>query len=468
MTNIKRSRIYSHTTAICPTCYTLVPSRIIERDNRILLEKLCPRDGISSALICSDTAWYRESRSYIKPGQPPLDLSNKSFSGCPDSCGICPEHRQHTCLPVVEITNVCNLACPICLKDLNQSFGMSAEEYRSVLKQLRKCEGDIPVLNLSGGEPTMHPEFEEIVRISGEEGVLQTTVSTNGLRLIEDRRLRDFFRKTGTIAALQFDGFDPQTWISLRGRNLSGIKLDLISMLEQEGVRYSLTATVMKGVNDHEITPITNYFFNSAAVSLMFQPVAYTGAAAGIVADDRLTIPDVVRKIEQSRYVRPGDFNPLPCSHYSCFALAYYLSLGEGEFLSLKEFLGKDNYLEVIANRTLPGLEEEGYSLIKERIYDFWSAADSSNNNERVLKRMRTILRELSATPFSPKRAFELGSASMKGIFIHHFMDRDTFDLGRLMKCCNHYPQIDGRLMPICAQNNQTALRQKNGGFSQT
>jgi len=461
MTNNSASHIYSHTTAICPCCNMLVPARIVEFDSRILLEKLCPAHGINSALICSDPDWYRESRSYVKPGQAPLDLNTTIFSGCPESCGLCTEHRQHTCLPVVEITNDCNMACPICLKDLHQAFGMNAEEFRSVLKQLRKCEGSIPVLNLSGGEPTIHPEFSEILRISAEEGVMQTTVSTNGLRLFEDRMLRDLFRETGTIAALQFDGFESRTWCRLRGQDLSEMKLDLISLLEREGVRFSLTATVMNGVNDHEISPITDFFFNSGAVSLMFQPVAFTGAALAMKADDRLTIPDVVREIEKSRFVKQGDFNPLPCSHYSCFALSYYLMLGAGEFLSLKEFLGKENFLEVIANRTLPGLEEEGYDMIKERIYDFWSAADSSNDNERVLQRMRTILRELASMAFSPKRAFDLGSASMKGIFIHHFMDRDTFDLGRLMKCCNHYPQADGRLMAICAQNNLSVLRKK-------
>lgn len=451
--------IYSHTTAICPVCASLVPARIVERDEQIHLEKLCPQDGISSALICSDPVWYRESRSYVKPGQAPLDRSNKEFTGCPGSCGLCPEHRQHTCLPVVEITSACNLACPVCLKDLRQPFGMTASEYRSVLQRLKGCEGSIPVINLSGGEPTVHPQFAEFLRISAEEGVMQTTVSTNGLRLLADKGLRDLFRETGTIAALQFDGFAPRTWQTLRGEDLSAMKLELIALLEQEEVRYSLTATVMQGVNDQEITAITDFFFASMAVSLMFQPVCFTGAASNLATDDRLTIPDVVRQIEQSRFVKPGDFNPLPCSHYSCFALSYYLQIDDSEFLSLKEFLGRDNYLEVIANRTLPGLDEDGYALMKERIYDFWSAADSSDNNERLLQRLRTILRELSATPFSPKRAFELGSASMKGIFIHHFMDQDTFDLGRLMKCCNQYPQVDGRLIPICAQNNREWLR---------
>jgi uncharacterized radical SAM superfamily Fe-S cluster-containing enzyme len=438
----------------CPSCGNLVPGRTIERDGRILLEKLCARHGVSSVVISSDVSWFRESRSYVKPGQAPLSRSADRFAGCPESCGLCSEHRQHTCLPVIEINSACDLDCPVCLKNFPRAFRMTVEEYRGILEKLLSCEGAVPVVNISGGEPTIHPEFEEILRASAQSRVMQTTVSTNGIRLHRDQRMRDLFKETGTIVALQFDGFRPETFTTLRGRDLSAMKLELVSLLEKEGIRYSLTATVMKGVNDREIGAIADFFFQGKGVSLMFQPAAFTGKAARLDATiGRLTIPDVVREVRKSRYVREGDFNPLPCSHYSCFALAYYFDLGAGEFLSLKDFLGKEDYFNVISNRTLPGLEEAGFSLIKERIYDFWSAADSSDRQERVLTRIRGILRELSAAPFSPQRAFALGSASMKGVFIHHFMDADTFDLGRLMKCCNHYPQADGRLVPICAQN---------------
>jgi hypothetical protein len=447
-------KLWSHTTALCPECGTLVPGRIMERDGRILLEKLCPDHGITAAMICSDPEWYRLSRSYVKPGQSPLERSVSAFGGCPDSCGLCPEHRQHTCLPVIEITSACDLDCPVCLKAPSEPWWMTPASYRQVLERLFACEGEVPVINLSGGEPTLHPEFDEILRISAESGVMQTTVSTNGVRLFEDRGLRDLFRATGTIAAVQFDGFEPATYRALRGRDLSEMKREFIGLLEREGVRYSLTATVMKGINDHEIASITDFFFRSGGLSLMFQPVAFTGRAAAMEREgERLTIPDVVREIEKSGFVKQGDFNPLPCSHYSCFALSYYLDLDDGVFLGLKDFLGRDDYLDVIANRTLPGLDSEGYALIRERIFDFWSAADSSGDNERILRRIRGILRELSSTPFTPRRAFELGSASMKGVFIHHFMDRDTFDLGRLMKCCNHYPGADGSLVPLCGRN---------------
>lgn len=446
--------LYSHTTSLCPDCRALVPARIVERDGRIFLEKLCPAHGIRAVVICPDPAWYRESRAYVKPGRLPRVRSVDAFRGCPDSCGSCPEHRQHACLPVVEITNACDLDCPVCLKSRKRPFEMTIAEYRLLLDRLFACEGEVQVLNLSGGEPTLHPDFESFLRIPAERGVMQTSVSTNGLRLHRDRELRDLFRKTGAIAALQFDGFDPEAYRRLRGADLLSLKVETIGLLEEEGVRYTLTATVMRGVNDGEIRGIVDFFFGSKALSLMFQPAAFTGAASALDAGaGRLTIPDVVREIERSRFVREGDFNPLPCSHYSCFALSYYLKIEDERFLGLKEFLGRENYLRVIANRTLPGLEEDGYSIIKDRIYDFWSAADSGGDNERILRRIREILRELSATPFTPKRAFELGSASMKGIFIHHLMDRDTFDLGRLMKCCNPYPQADGRLVPMCAQN---------------
>ena len=134
-------------------------------------------------------------------------------------------------------------------------------------------------------------------------------------------------------------------------------------------------------------------------------------------------------------------------------ALIFPVLLGEDSFISLKDFLGKEQYLNVIANRTLPGLEKEGYSIIKEKIYEFWSAEDPSNATTNILKRARKIIEELNRLDFTSKKAFDLGVSSIKAIFIHQFMDAFTMDIGRLMRCCNHYPQVDGRLIPMCAQN---------------
>jgi len=447
------SRIFHHTQALCPDCKTRVTARVVEREGKVFLEKFCPNHGLSDALISSDAAWYQDSIRYVKPRQIPLDINVREFRGCPESCGSCPQHQQHTCLPVIEITHDCNLDCPVCLKDLDKHARMSREDFAGILDNLLRCEGQIDVLNLSGGEPTVHPDLPEFLRMTRDKGIVQTTVSTNGVALLRSPRLRRAFKETDTIVSLQFDGFRPATSEFLRGEDLAQAKLDLIKILDEEGIRYSLVTTLANGVNQDEIPAIVDFFFRSKAVSLMLQPIALTGAARQFSQRERVTIADVVHAVEQSDFVNPGDFNPLPCSHFSCFALAYYFSLGDGRFLSLKEFLGTETYLDVIANKTLPGLDDAGFEAIRNRLYDVWSLADSNSLGEQALARIRKVLREVSADKLTPQKAFALGIESMKAIFIHDFMDVSTFDIGRLIKCCNPYPQTDGRLVPICTQN---------------
>jgi len=437
-----------------------VPARIVERDDRVYLEKFCAGHGHSSALISSDSAWYRDSTRYVKPKQTPLQVNGQAYRGCPESCGSCGEHQQHTCLPVIEITSRCNLSCPICLKRFRNGFELDLVAFEGIIDSLLRCEGRVDVINLSGGEPTLHPGLGDFLRLASDKGVMQTTVSTNGLLFLSRPDLRDLFRSTGAIAALQFDGFRSSTYEQLRGRDLSAEKQEIIRVLEKEEIRYSLVATLAKGINDDEIPGIADRFFLSKAVSLMLQPVVLTGVAGAFAADAKLTIPDVVHGLEESKYVHKGDFNPLPCSHYSCFALAYYFILEQDRFLNLKQFLGAEGYLDAIANKTLPGLDSEGFDLIRNRLYDLWSLSDAGSLGESALRRIRQVLQESGRDGFSPKSAFAAGVASMKAVFIHDLMDRHTFDFGRLIKCCNPYPQPDGRLVPMCAQN---VFFQENG-----
>lgn len=418
------------------------------------MEKFCPEHGFSEVLISSDKNWYELSLSYVKPGQIPLKFNTKKFEGCPDSCGFCSEHQQHTCLPVVEINYNCDLSCPICLKGEDLGYQMSTLEFEQIIDNLFATEGRVDVINLSGGEPTLHPEIIPFFEIAIKKGVSQISISTNGLSLIKNTALRASIKRLGIIVALQFDSFSDEAYLKIRGAELAQQKLELISILEAEEIPYSLVCTVVKGVNDREVEKISDFFFQSKALTLMFQPITFTGFANNLDHNQlRITIPDVVKEIERSKYVKPGDFNPLPCSHYSCFALAYYLKVDERNYFSLKEFLGVDNYLDVIANKTLPGLDKEGYSMMKQRLYEFWSASDSSDLNEKVLQRIKNIMQEMSSCGFSQQNALNLGKNHMKAIFIHHFMDVYNFDFSRLVKCCNPYPQKGDKLVPICAQN---------------
>lgn len=452
------SNVYSHTMALCPECREKIQARIISKDGEkgkgVYLEKFCPHHGLSRVMVSSNVKWYEDSIHYVKPGQEPLKRNVETFNGCPDSCGFCSHHLQHTCLPIIEITNQCQLNCPICLKNETPPYSLTVPEFAEIIDNLLATEGKIDVINISGGEPTLHAELEAMIHVALDKGVTQVSVSTNGLRLLADKKIRDIFKRTQTITALQFDGFSPSIYTFLRGQDLAKQKLQLIEILEAEGINYSLVATAAKGINDIEITHIADFFFQSKALSLMFQPLSFSGSAQLLDPEKlRLTVPCIVRELERSPYIKKGDFNALACSHYSCFALSYYLQLDDNEYTSLKSFLGEENCTAICANKTLPGLDSEGFSIIRDRIYELWSAADSSNLDERILARIKNILRSLDNRNLSNRQKLALGAKHMKAIFIHHFMDVHTMDLGRLIKCCNPYAKTGNRLIPMCAEN---------------
>ncbi len=447
-------KVYLHTQALCNECKEKVVARIVNIEGNVYLEKMCPEHGTHKSLLFTDPEWFEKSINYVKPREYPLVSNVQEFKGCPDSCGFCPEHQQHTCLPVIEITDLCDMDCPICLKDFDNLSNFNLENFKATLELLERSEKNTDVVNISGGEPTVHPDFEEMINVAKQRNITQISVSTNGLRLLKDQTLRHFFKETGIIAALQFDGFESATYKTLRGKDYSKEKLKLIDIFEKEELNYSLVATVASEINEHEIESITDFFFKSNALSLMFQPLAFTGGAKKFDIDrHRIDIAQVVKQIEKSQFVNKGDFNPLPCSHYSCFALSYYIKGESNEYHSLKEFLGETDYLNAIANKTLPGLDSDGIEMMKNKIYELWSASDSSMFNDEVLKRIKNTIIQLNSCACDRRSSLEIGMKNMKAIFIHHFMDEYNFDFGRLVKCCNPYPKKDGRLIPICAQN---------------
>jgi len=340
------------------------------------------------------------------------------------------------------------------LKNETPPYSLTVREFAGIIDNLLATEGKMDVINISGGEPTLHPRLGAMIDVALAKGVSQVSVSTNGLRLLAEKKIRDIFKRTETIVALQFDGFSPAVYTFLRGKDLLKQKLELIEILEAEGIHYSLVTTAARGINDTEITRIADFFFQSKALSLMFQPICFTGSAQRLDPEKlRLTIPCIVHELERSPYIKKGDFNPVPCSHYSCFAISYYLQLEDNEYTGLKSFLGEENCIAICTNKALPGLDSEGFSVIRDRIYEMWSATDSSNLDERILARIKNILRTLDTGNLSGRQKLALGAKHMKAIFIHHFMDVHTMDLARLAKCCNPYPRTGDRLIPMCAEN---------------
>jgi uncharacterized radical SAM superfamily Fe-S cluster-containing enzyme len=453
------SEYLTTTQSVCRTCRRLVAAQILIEDSGVWLKKECPEHGLQRARIYGDAQAYLKLGHFHRKATVPLAFATKAL-GCPDSCGICPQHEQHVCLPILEITDYCNWDCPICLVTNPGRHHWTREEVARVLDGLIRSEGQIDVLNLSGGEPTLNPHFREIVEecVSRKE-ILRVSVSTNGSVLVRNRELLEFLADRHVIVSLQFDGLSDDIYQALRGQPLLEEKRRLIDLCGELDSPMSLTATVAKGVNDNRLAEIAGLLFRHEHIlSAMFQPAAYAGGAARLARPaEAVTIPDVIAALTgaDNGTVSADDFSPLPCSHPACFSLAFYLRVDDERYRSIKQMVNADRYLDLIQNRAIFGTDAESFQCVTDAVYELWSGpAALSPDSRKALDAIRKLL--VSATAdggYSPGKALGVAERAVKSIFIHQFMDPESFDLSRARKCCQVYPQRDGSLIPVCVHN---------------
>ncbi|MFN7976211.1 MAG: radical SAM protein [Acidobacteriota bacterium] len=457
-----REVFHSYSKGICPACRELVDGVRLLRDGKVYLRKLCPRDGRSEALISGDVDWFLKSLTYIKEGSRPHRFSTEVKDGCPKDCGLCPDHEQHSCLPIVEVTNHCDLECPICIVQNRHNYVMSTGEFRDIVDGIVAKEGTVDTMNLSGGEPTTHPQFLELLDIARRPEIARVSISTNGLQAARDYAFCEELARRKVYVNLQLDALRNPELRALRGAgDHASVKERALANLEKAGVRTTLVSTVARGVNDGQIGDVIRLLYErDFLLSLTFQPASYSGYGGAHFGPhdpmDVITIPDVVRCAEEQTggMLKKSDFLPLPCSHPGCFGLTYLLKTDEG-FVPFPRFLDLEKYLEIISNRGTIRPDEPFEQAIKSCIDELWSSSGQIPETPRVLKTLKRAL----CLMYPEERVLELeerlhlGETIVKTIFIHAFMDAHTFEVDRIKKCCTHYAMPDGRLMPGCAYN---------------
>lgn len=454
------------TRSICPQCQKLVDAKTIVEDGRVFLEKYCSIHGTGRALVSSDAEYYLSSQNYLRPGRKQKVYATEVRKGCPEDCGLCPDHEQHVCMPVIEITGSCNMNCGICIAAEESRKDLTLDEIKGMVKNLIDSEGKIDVLNLSGGEPTVHPDYEGILKyLSSVPEIVKVSVSTNGLKFLENPHLLELHKSLGVIVSLQLDGPGGPQDIRLRGRDLGREKREIVSRLIDRDMDSSLIMTIGRGINDtvEDVKFVYDIFTgNDNFLSLLFQPLVYTRASGlGMNITDRVTIPDVISLVAEasSGVVTKDDFMPLPCCHANCFSLAHLLRIPGTGFVPLKRFLQRDRYIDLTKNRTLFGSDEDNFNEIRDMIFDFWVDSDQicecmRELTEKAMGSIREMIREVQKAGYDPRRAFSTAGRRFKSIYIHHFMDNDTFELTRVRKCCTVYPKPDGKIYPMCVYNN--------------
>ncbi|MDH2390907.1 radical SAM protein [Streptomyces sp. HNM0663] len=458
------------TRSICPVCKTPVDAQVNIRDNKVYLRKRCREHGGFEALVYGDAEEYVHSARFNKPGTIPLAFQTEVKDGCPSDCGLCPEHKQHACLGIIEVNTGCNLDCPICFADSGHQqdgYAITHEQCERMLDAFVESEGEAEVVMFSGGEPTIHPNILDFIDLAQARPIRSVTLNTNGIRLAADRRfaaeLGERNRAPGRSVNvyLQFDGFDKRTHLEIRGRDLRTLKQRALDNCAEAGLTVTLVAAVERGLNEHELGAIVEYGIDHPAVrAVAFQPVTHSGRHVPFDPLNRLTNPDVIRLITEQRpeWFRKGDFFPVPCCFPTCRSITYLLVDGEpGDrtVLPVPRLLNVEDHLDYVTNRVLPD------PAVREALEKLWSASafmGTATTEEKLRTAAGAAAEALGCAPDScgidlPQAVRELDDKAFM-IVVQDFQDPYTLNVKQLMKCCVEEITPDGRLIPFCAYNS--------------
>ena len=398
--SVRNHVFHEITRSLCPECRRVVDAQVLIRDGAVYLRKHCPEHGWHEALVSSDAGWYLDSFKYNKPGAVPYQFAANVERGCPLDCGLCPERQQHTCVGIIEITR-CNLSCSVCFADAGSGYDLSLEQVEAILDRLLQTEGQPEIVQISGGEPTIHPQVLDILAAARARGIQHLMLNTNGLRIA------------------------------------------------QAGLYATLVPTLVRGVNDGEIGDILRYGLKHPAVlGINYQPVTFAGRCLERQNPlDRITVTDVLHALEAQTegLLRVDDFRPVPCPHPTCSACTYAFVDGD-RVIPVTRLLDVDNYLDFVTNRSLPDLSAE----LQSALGALWSMA-AAMGGDKTTDALNCVACNSSA---SLNSTMALSPEHFFAIQVHGFMDEHTFDLKRLMKCCVHQLLPDGRAVPFCAYNN--------------
>jgi len=439
---------YDVVVSICSTCYRKIEGKIVFQDAAVYLLKRCPTHGHERVLIADDVSYYRKCREvFIKPPEMPLAFNTPVRWGCPYDCGLCADHQQHSCLSIIEVTDHCNLRCPICYAD----SGPERRTYRSLdhiqrlIDAVVRNEGQPDVVQISGGEPTLHPDFFAILDRAKAAPIRHLMVNTNGIRIAQDetfaQRLAEYMPDLEIY--LQFDSLERDPLMVLRGADLRDVRARALERLNRLEVSTTLVVTLKKGLNDGEIGAIIDFALTQPAVrGVTFQPIQAAGRLEQFdPATDRLTLTEVRRRIlEQTNVFRPEDVLPVPC-HPDSLAMAYALKV-DGKVLPLTGLI--DPAVLIEGGRNTIVFEQD--EAVRAGVFKLFATNHSPDSMAASLRDLLCCLPRLVAPA-------GLGYENVFRVLIMQFIDAFSFDVRSVKKTCVHIVHPDGRLIPFDTYN---------------
>jgi uncharacterized radical SAM superfamily Fe-S cluster-containing enzyme len=469
----------TYSASICPECLRKIPMRIYEENGVIYLEKTCPEHGKFEDVYWGDAElykWFYENWYNAKYAGSGLENPHtKVVNGCPFDCGLCPQHKTHTVLGIIDVTNRCNMACPICFAYAGAANYIYEPSYEQIVDMIKLFRANKPwacnALQFSGGEPTLRNDLPDLIKEAKKAGISHVEVNTNGLRLAEDI---EYFKKICDAGMdtlyLTFDGLREEIHKKLRARtDLIPIKQKVIENARKIGLNsVVLVVTLAKGVNDKDLGDIFQYAVENHDVvrCINIQPISMAGRAKKEeMRKLRITVPDAVTLIEEqtNRAVTKWDWRPvnwpLPVSkgmgmlknktypeftmHPMCGAATFIIIDKDGSYKPITKYVDVDKFAQI-----------------------FWDIYYSGVKGKKTMAKMKLLkllpmvksdlVRGLLKNVITKGSYEALGDLMRRVIMIGimHFQDVWNLDIDRVQRCAIHYATPDGRIRSFCTYNS--------------
>ncbi len=476
----ENGEVLRETESLCPECLKVVPARLVRtEDDRVEIVKECPEHGEFREVVWSDAEMFERAFRYEHKGPGIENPQTRCDRGCPLSCGLCECHLSTTALGIIDVTNRCNLNCPVCFANAEAKgyvYEPSLEQIEEMLDLLRSERPvKTPAVQFAGGEPLVRDDIHEIISAAAERG-FHVQIATNGIEFARDPDLAEDLNGAGlNVVYLQFDGLKPEIYERIRGsRKVLELKKEAIKNLERAGLSTVLVPTLARGVNDDQIRPMLDFAREYEVIrGINVQPISFTGRTPREERERmRITIPDFVRLVEEQTDGRvPADsFYPVPIAakiahligqlhgqpkpefsaHPVC-GVATYLIEEDGWYRPITDFVDPDAFLEMLEKvvEKVDSLERR-----RDQAKAAWIVA---KHLRRVFKGItgkrrlaRLVVDVITKGTYDALSEFHW-NALLLGCM--HFMDPYNFQTDRVRRCVIHYATPDGRIIPFCAYN---------------
>jgi len=477
--------------SLCPECLQTIPADEFIEDGRVVMQKTCQAHGAFKDIVFSDADMFLQMEAWhFGDGQGFENPTGEADGECPHRCGICGWHTSHTSLANVDLTSRCNLSCHVCFADANRHpYELSFEEAVETLRRLRaQCPAPAFAVQFTGGEPTVHPAFLNIVSSARTLGFSHIQVASNGLKFADlDFACRA--REAGLqYIYLQMDGTSDDVFLALRGSALLDKKLAVLESARKAGLRVIFVPTIVKGVNDHQIGDLFRLAFENLDVlsGMAFQPMTFTGRVPeGDRLKLRFTLSDLAREFSAQTGLTSSREDWFPLS--SAVPLVRYAGALTGASLvnhTCHPHCGLMTVLFVDQGRRAVPVTRflDLFPLLKD-IEEL--AARTGKRRIKILSKARAL--QALKRYFHPDRAPEgltffrflqtldgvadkkyswdegYKGYTYKTFYVAgmHFMDAYNYDLERVSRCGVHYSAPDGKSYPFCTYNSGPTYRSR-------